>query len=73
MLIRMPPYAATEAQTFSLQSPGLFFNTYSPPRNEAAFKSARSKLEEELRFVSKTVRIQMQASGTMFVNSIIYR
>ncbi|KAG2757041.1 Sec1-like protein [Suillus brevipes Sb2] len=46
---------ATEAQTFSLQSPGLFFNAYSPPRNEAAFKSARSKLEEELRFVSKTI------------------
>ncbi|KAG2157814.1 Sec1-like protein [Suillus bovinus] len=46
---------ATEAQTFSIQSPGLFFNIYSPPRNEAAFKSARSKLEEELRFVSKTI------------------
>ncbi|KAG1746614.1 Sec1-like protein [Suillus paluster] len=46
---------ATEAQTFSLQSPGLFFNIYSPPRNDAAFKSARSKLEEELRFVSKTI------------------
>jgi hypothetical protein len=69
----MPPYAANEAQTFSLQSPGLFFNIYSPPRNEAAFKSARSKLEEELRFVSKTVRIQIQVFGFGFVTLIICR
>ena len=52
----IPSYPATEAQTFSLNTPELFFNIYSPPRNEAAFKSARSRLEEELRFVSKRVR-----------------
>ncbi|KAL4061887.1 Sec1-like protein [Scleroderma citrinum] len=46
---------ATEAQTFSLNSPELFFNIYSPPRNEASFKSARSRLEEELHFVSKRI------------------
>ncbi|KIJ65658.1 hypothetical protein HYDPIDRAFT_131009 [Hydnomerulius pinastri MD-312] len=46
---------ATEAQAFSLNSPELFFNIYSPPRNEASFKTARSRLEEELRFASKTI------------------
>lgn len=46
---------ATEAQAFSLNTPELFFNIYSPPRNEAAFKSARSRLEEELRFASKRI------------------
>ncbi|KAF8552421.1 Sec1-like protein [Imleria badia] len=46
---------AVEAQTFSLNSPGLFFNIYSPPRNEAAFKATRSRLEEELLFVSKSI------------------
>lgn len=50
--------AAVEAQTFTLNTPSLFFNVYSPPRNEAAFKAARSRLEEELLFVSKTVRIK---------------
>lgn len=52
---QVPP--AVEAQTFSLDSPGLFFNMYSPPKNEAAFKATRSRLEEELMFVSKSVRI----------------
>ncbi|KAH7927330.1 Sec1-like protein [Leucogyrophana mollusca] len=46
---------ATEAQAFSISSPSLFFNIYSPPRNEAAFKSARSRLEQELKFVSKSI------------------
>ncbi|KAN0088471.1 Sec1-like protein [Tylopilus felleus] len=46
---------AVEAQTFSLDSPGLFFNMYSPPKNEAAFKATRSRLEEELMFVSKSI------------------
>jgi len=53
---QVPP--AAEAQTFSLNSPGLFFNIYSPPRNEAAFKTTRSRLEEELLFMSKSVRIE---------------
>ncbi|KAH7914602.1 Sec1-like protein [Hygrophoropsis aurantiaca] len=46
---------ATEAQAFSISSPSLFFNIYSPPRNDGAFKSARSRLEEELKFVSKSI------------------
>ncbi|KIJ20950.1 hypothetical protein PAXINDRAFT_165767 [Paxillus involutus ATCC 200175] len=46
---------AVEAQAFSLNSPGLFFNIYSPPRNDAAFKTARSRLEEELQFTSKII------------------
>ncbi|KAG9312992.1 Sec1-like protein [Chiua virens] len=46
---------AAEGQTFSLNSPGFFFNIYSPPRNEAAFKASRSRLEEELLFASKTI------------------
>ncbi|KAH7890774.1 Sec1-like protein [Phlebopus sp. FC_14] len=46
---------ATEAQTFSLNAPGLFFHIYSPPRNEASFRTTRARLEEELRFVSKTI------------------
>jgi syntaxin-binding protein 1 len=57
MLIRVPPHAATEAQSFSIQAPELFFHSYSPPRNDGTFKQARSKLEEELRFVSKNVRL----------------
>ncbi|KAF9240729.1 Sec1-like protein [Melanogaster broomeanus] len=46
---------AVEAQAFSLNSPSLFFNIYSPPRNDAAFKTARSRLEEELQFTSKII------------------
>jgi syntaxin-binding protein 1 len=49
---------AVEAQAFSLNSPSLFFNIYSPPRNEAAFRTTRARLEEELLFVSKSVRIE---------------
>ncbi|KAG6331420.1 hypothetical protein ID866_7667 [Astraeus odoratus] len=46
---------AMEAQTFSMNAPELFFNIYSPPRNEASFKTARARLEEELRFVSRRI------------------
>ncbi|KAJ2914649.1 hypothetical protein MD484_g5748, partial [Candolleomyces efflorescens] len=48
-------YAATEAQTFSLDEPSYFFSIYSPPRTEAAFKAARDRLEEDLRFASKMI------------------
>ena len=41
---------------FSLQEPGHFFSTYSPPRTEAAYKPARARLEEDLRFASRMVR-----------------
>lgn len=47
--------SATEAQTFSLHEPSMFFSMYSPPRSEAAVKSARERLEEDLRFISKIV------------------
>ncbi|KAJ3520143.1 hypothetical protein NMY22_g12882 [Coprinellus aureogranulatus] len=39
---------ATEAQTFALNEPGLFFSLYSPPRTEAAYKAAKDRLEEDL-------------------------
>ncbi|GLB41838.1 putative STXBP unc-18 SEC1 family protein [Lyophyllum shimeji] len=44
---------ATEAQVFSLQEPGMFFSLYSPPRSDSAFKLARVRIEEDLRFMSK--------------------
>jgi syntaxin-binding protein 1 len=44
-----------EAQMFSLQTPELFFSFYSPPRSDMAFKAARARLEEDLRFTSKRV------------------
>ncbi|KAF5383619.1 hypothetical protein D9615_003550 [Tricholomella constricta] len=46
---------ATEAQAFSLEDPALFFSLYSPPRSDSAFKLARTRLEEDLRFVSKMI------------------
>ncbi|KAH6916053.1 ras opposite [Coprinopsis sp. MPI-PUGE-AT-0042] len=45
----------SEAQVFSLQEPGLFFSIYSPPRTEGAYKAARDRLEEDLKFMSKTI------------------
>lgn len=45
-----------EAQTFSLQDPGLFFSLYSPPQSDGSFRLARTRLEEDLKFVSKMVR-----------------
>jgi syntaxin-binding protein 1 len=50
------PATASEAQTFSLQAPELFFGLYSPPRSDSQFKAARDRLEEELRFAAKVVR-----------------
>lgn len=50
--------AALESQAFSVKRPGQFFNAFSPPRSDAAFISARSKLEEELRFTSKMVSLR---------------
>ncbi|KAF9461225.1 Sec1-like snare protein [Collybia nuda] len=46
---------ATEAQVYSLHEPGMFFSMYTPPRTETAFKLARNRLEEDLRFVSKMI------------------
>jgi len=47
---------AMEGQMFSLQEPSHFFSTYSPPRTDAAYKLARARLEEDLRFASRMVR-----------------
>ncbi|KAG6812785.1 hypothetical protein H0H92_000557 [Tricholoma furcatifolium] len=46
---------ATEAQAFSLQDPALFFSLYSPPRSDPAFKVARVRAEEDLRFVGTLI------------------
>ncbi|KAJ3510062.1 hypothetical protein NLJ89_g4885 [Agrocybe chaxingu] len=48
-------FHAIEAQTFSLQEPSYFFSMYSPPRTEAAYKLARLRLEEDLRFTAKAI------------------
>lgn len=50
------PDTAIEAQAFSVQEPSFFFSMYSPPRTEAAYKLARVRLEEDLRFTSRMVR-----------------
>ncbi|CAK5269873.1 unnamed protein product [Mycena citricolor] len=44
-----------ESQTFSLQAPELFFGLYSPPRNDSQFQVARSRVQEQLKFVSKMI------------------
>ncbi|KAF5315993.1 hypothetical protein D9758_015075 [Tetrapyrgos nigripes] len=48
-------FNALEAQTFSLNAPEYFFNIYSPPRSENGYQAARNRLEEDLRFASKTI------------------
>lgn len=35
----------------------MFFSLFTPPRSETAFKLARNRLEEDLRFVSKIVGV----------------
>ncbi|OCH85210.1 Sec1-like snare protein [Obba rivulosa] len=46
---------AIEAQAFSLKLPASFFNIYSPPRSEHAFRSARDRLMEEVKFMAKMI------------------
>lgn len=48
---------ALEAQAFSLKSPELFFDMYSPPRNEQAAESSRKLLHRDLQLASKRVRL----------------
>ncbi|KAF9047185.1 Sec1-like protein [Hymenopellis radicata] len=48
-------FAALEAQTFSTQSPEMFFSIYSPPRSENEYRMARDRLDESLRFTSKLI------------------
>ncbi|KAF4610678.1 hypothetical protein D9613_006936 [Agrocybe pediades] len=48
-------FNAIEAQAFSMNEPGYFFSIYSPPRTDAAYKLARLRLEEDLRFMGKMI------------------
>jgi len=50
--LKLTCHLATEAQAFSLKTPELFFDLYSPPRRELR---ARERLEQILRFASKRV------------------
>jgi len=40
---------------FTTATPELFFSMYSPPKSEHGYKSAKDRLDEDLRFVSKVV------------------
>ncbi|PPQ62890.1 hypothetical protein CVT24_006288, partial [Panaeolus cyanescens] len=48
-------FHALEAQVFSIKEPSYFFSMYSPPRTEAAYRPARLRLEEDMRFASKMI------------------
>lgn len=48
-------FTVLEAQTWSLQQPELFFSAYSPPRSDAHYRSARTRLHEDLQFASKLI------------------
>ena len=50
-------FAAIESQAFSLKLPDQFFSLYSPPKTESAFKASRERLEEDITFASKIVRL----------------
>lgn len=47
---------AIEAQAFSLKMPEQFFGMFSPARSEGSAKAAKDRLEEDVRFVAKSVR-----------------
>lgn len=47
---------AIEAQAFSLKMPEQIFGMFSPARSEGAAKAAKDRLEEDIRFVAKSVR-----------------
>jgi syntaxin-binding protein 1 len=46
-----------EAQAFSLRVPEHFFSMYSPPRSDATARPERDRVEEDIRFLAKSVRI----------------
>ncbi|KAI0306079.1 Sec1-like snare protein [Multifurca ochricompacta] len=46
---------AIEAQAFSLRVPEQFFSMYSPPRSDATARAERDRLEEDIRFVAKSI------------------
>jgi hypothetical protein len=57
ILLFPDPPAAIESQAFSLKSPEHFFSLYSPPKTDNAFKASRERLEEDIKFMSKMVRL----------------
>ncbi|KAF8261652.1 Sec1-like snare protein [Lactarius quietus] len=46
---------AMEAQAFSLRVPEHFFSMYSPPRSDATARPERDRIEEDIRFVAKSI------------------
>ncbi|EIM86902.1 Sec1-like snare protein [Stereum hirsutum FP-91666 SS1] len=44
-----------EAQAFSLKMPEQFFGMFSPARSEGTAKAAKDRLEEDVRFVAKSI------------------
>ncbi|KAI0319969.1 Sec1-like protein [Amylostereum chailletii] len=46
---------AIESQAYSFKLPEQFFNMFSPPRNDAAVRVARDRLEEDLAFIAKCI------------------
>ncbi|TFK51842.1 Sec1-like protein [Heliocybe sulcata] len=46
---------AIEAQAFSLKLPSMFFSFFSPPPRDAAYKTARTRLEEDVRFAARCI------------------
>ncbi|KAF9454243.1 Sec1-like snare protein [Macrolepiota fuliginosa MF-IS2] len=46
---------AIEAQVFTINEPSFFFSMYSPPRSEGAFRGAKDRLLEDMRFTSKMI------------------
>jgi syntaxin-binding protein 1 len=49
--------SAMEAQAFSLRVPEHFFSMYSPPRSDATARPERDRVEEDIRFLAKSVRV----------------
>ena len=49
-------FAATEAQTYSMQAPELFFSMFSPPPADKDYRIARDRLEEHIVYVARVVR-----------------
>ncbi|KAI0060698.1 Sec1-like snare protein [Artomyces pyxidatus] len=46
---------AIESQAYSLKLPEQFFSMFSPPRGDSSARAARDRLEEDLRFVSRSI------------------
>ncbi|KAL1762832.1 Sec1-like protein [Schizophyllum commune] len=46
---------ATEAQTYSMQAPELFFSMFSPPPADKDYRIARDRLEEHIVYVARVI------------------